>query len=64
MNQARDGFAREEAAGVDRAAAERNYKDDNHKPEMIFALTPFEALCGFRPAAESRAVFQHAGGGF
>ena len=26
---------------------------------MIFALTPFEALCGFRPAAESRAVFQH-----
>ncbi len=59
LEQAREGFAREEAAGVDRAATERNYKDDNHKPEMIFALTPFEALCGFRPAAESRAVFQH-----
>ena len=58
LEQARDGFAREEAAGVDRAAAERNYKDDNHKPEMIFALTPFEALCGFRPAVEARAVFQ------
>lgn len=57
LEQARAGFAREEAAGVDRAAAERNYKDDNHKPEMIFALTRFEALCGFRPAAESRAVF-------
>ncbi|XP_037089240.1 mannose-6-phosphate isomerase-like [Pollicipes pollicipes] len=25
------------------------YKDDNHKPEMALALTPFEALCGFRP---------------
>ncbi|MCU1561749.1 MAG: mannose-6-phosphate isomerase, class [Arthrobacter sp.] len=58
LEQAREGFAREEAAGVDRSAAERNYKDDNHKPEMIFALTPFEALCGFRPAAESRAVFE------
>ncbi|WP_346959500.1 mannose-6-phosphate isomerase, class I [uncultured Arthrobacter sp.] len=59
LEQARAGFAREEAAGVDRSAATRNYKDDNHKPEMIFALTPFEALCGFRPAAEPRAVFAH-----
>ncbi|CAH0266169.1 Mannose-6-phosphate isomerase [Arthrobacter sp. Bi26] len=59
LAQAREGFAREEAAGVDPAAPERNYKDAFHKPEMIFALTPFEALCGFRPAAESRAVFLH-----
>jgi mannose-6-phosphate isomerase len=59
LEQARAGFAREEAAGVDRAAGERNYKDDNHKPEMIFALTPFEALCGFRPAASSQALFAH-----
>ncbi len=59
LDQAREGFAREEAAGVDSAAPERNYKDAFHKPEMIFALTPFEALCGFRPAAESRAVFVH-----
>lgn len=59
LEQARAGFAREEAAGVDRSAAERNYKDDNHKPEMIFALTPFEALCGFRPAASTRALFGH-----
>lgn len=58
LEQAREGFAREEAAGIERSAAERNYKDDNHKPEMILALTPFEALCGFRPAAESLAVFQ------
>lgn len=59
LEQARAGFAREEAAGMDRGAGERNYKDDNHKPEMIFALTPFEALCGFRPAASSRALFEH-----
>ncbi|AXJ10367.1 mannose-6-phosphate isomerase, class I [Arthrobacter sp. PM3] len=57
--QAREGFAREEAAGVDHAAPDRNYKDAFHKPEMILALTPFEALCGFRPAAASRAVFEH-----
>ncbi|OFI37784.1 mannose-6-phosphate isomerase, class I [Arthrobacter sp. SW1] len=57
LEQAREGFARENAAGVAPAAADRNYRDDNHKPEMIFALTPFEALCGFRPAAESRALF-------
>lgn len=27
----------------------KNYRDPNHKPEMTIALTPFEALCGFRP---------------
>ncbi|CAI7674336.1 unnamed protein product [Penicillium manginii] len=30
----------------------RNYPDDNHKPEMTIAVTPFEGLCGFRPLAE------------
>jgi mannose-6-phosphate isomerase len=61
LEQARKGFAREEAAGIEHSAPGRSYKDDNHKPEMILALTPFEALCGFRPAAESRAVFLHLG---
>ena len=28
------------------------YPDDNHKPEMAIALTPFQALCGFRPKHE------------
>ncbi|KAI8578121.1 hypothetical protein K450DRAFT_249132 [Umbelopsis ramanniana AG] len=28
------------------------YKDPNHKPEMAIAITPFEALCGFRPLEE------------
>lgn len=29
-----------------------SYKDDNHKPEMAIALTPFKGFCGFRPLAE------------
>ncbi|MET1051315.1 MAG: mannose-6-phosphate isomerase, class I [Mycetocola sp.] len=54
--QARAGFDRENAAGVPLDAAFRNYKDPFHKPELIFALSPrFEALCGFRPVADSAA---------
>lgn len=30
----------------------KNYPDDNHKPEMAIAITPFEGLCGFRPLPE------------
>jgi mannose-6-phosphate isomerase len=30
----------------------KEYKDDNHKPEMTIAITPFEGLCGFRPLKE------------
>jgi mannose-6-phosphate isomerase len=56
--QAQAGFAAEEAAGVPRDAAERRYKDTNHKPEMIFALTDFEALSGFRPCAEAADLFR------
>ena len=32
------------------------YKDPNHKPEMVIALTPFECMCGFRTIAE---IHQH-----
>lgn len=60
QEQARAGFAAEEAAGLDRGAADRNYKDANHKPEMIFALTPFEALCGFREPDEAAQIFRTA----
>ncbi|CAH0151087.1 Mannose-6-phosphate isomerase [Arthrobacter sp. Bi83] len=62
LAQARAGFARENADGVPAGAANRNYRDDNHKPEMIFALTPFDALCGFREPAKSRDVFLHLAG--
>jgi len=55
--QAAAGFARENAAGVPLDAPTRNYKDDRHKPELIYALSePFRALSGFRTTAETRAV--------
>ena len=60
--QAQAGFAAEDDAGVPRDAPNRNYRDDNHKPELICALTPFEALCGFRPVARHAATARRAGG--
>ncbi|MEV7420504.1 mannose-6-phosphate isomerase, class I [Streptomyces sp. NPDC089919] len=53
LEQARAGFADEERRGVPIDAPHRNYKDPNHKPELICALTPFEGLCGFRTPQES-----------
>ncbi|MDQ0924360.1 mannose-6-phosphate isomerase [Pseudarthrobacter sp. W1I19] len=64
LDQARAGFARENAQGLAPDAPNRNYRDDNHKPEMIFALTPFEALCGFRPVAQTREILQHVAAAF
>ncbi|MFD0776904.1 mannose-6-phosphate isomerase, class I, partial [Streptomonospora algeriensis] len=46
--RARAGFAAEEAAGIPVTAPHRNYRDPFHKPELVLALEPFEALCGFR----------------
>ena len=46
--QAREGYQRENSLGIPLDAPQRNYRDDNHKPECICALTPFWALCGFR----------------
>ena len=60
--QARAGFAAEEAAGIPRDALDRNYRDDWPKPEIACALTPFRALAGFRPVAESVAVLRAIAG--
>ena len=46
--QARAGFADEQRRGVPLDSPERSYVDPNHKPELVCALTPFDALCGFR----------------
>lgn len=51
LAQAQEGFARENAAGIAVDAPERNYRDDNHKPELLCAITPFDTLCGFREPA-------------
>lgn len=51
--QAQAGFARENALGIPLDAANRNYRDENHKPELIYALSDdFRALCGFRSVPE------------
>jgi mannose-6-phosphate isomerase len=59
--QAARGFAREERAGVALDDPARTYKDDNHKPELLCALTPFEALSGFRPNEEAAELFESLG---
>ncbi|MPQ99801.1 mannose-6-phosphate isomerase, class I [Modestobacter sp. I12A-02628] len=51
--QAEAGFAAEEAAGIARDDPTRTFKDRFHKPEILCAITPVEALCGFRPVEES-----------
>jgi mannose-6-phosphate isomerase len=50
--QAREGFARENRARIPFKASHRNYRDDNHKPELLCALRPFWALKGFRDMDE------------
>ncbi|WP_433136180.1 mannose-6-phosphate isomerase, class I [Actinomadura nitritigenes] len=46
--QAHRGFAREEALGIPIDSPTRNYRDDWPKPELVYAVTAFEVLCGFR----------------
>ena len=54
--QAQAGFQQEELRGVPVGDSRRNYRDPNHKPELICALTPFVALAGFRTPAEAAAL--------
>ena len=48
IEQAIEGFEREQAAGIPIDAPNRNYKDRNHKPEMLVALSDFWLLHGFK----------------
>ncbi|APZ35019.1 mannose-6-phosphate isomerase, class I [Microbacterium aurum] len=62
--QARESFAREEDAGVPRDAADRLYRDANHKPEIIVALSDeFRALVGIRPLDDTRRLVAALGEG-
>jgi len=56
------GFAKENAAGIALSAADRNYKDANHKPELVYALTPFLAINGFRELHEIVSLLQPVAG--
>lgn len=55
-DRAREGFAAEDARGIAVDAADRNYRDVNHKPEILVALTEFHALVGFRPVDRTIAL--------
>jgi len=62
--QAEAGFAREEAAGLARDASDRTYRDDNHKPELIVALSDeFRAVAGLRDLDASRRLVAGLGEG-
>lgn len=63
LERARRGFADEEAAGVPFDAPHRLFRDPNHKPELICALTPFAALCGFRAPDRSLELLEAADAG-
>lgn len=62
--QAVEGFAREERSGLPRDAGDRLYRDDNHKPEIIVALSDrFEALVGVRPVDATLRLLATLGNG-
>lgn len=60
---AAESFAAENAAGLALDSAQRNYRDDNHKPEMLVALTQFTAVCGFRTPRRAAAILEGLGTG-
>lgn len=51
--QAIEGFEKEEQLGLEITSTRRNYRDRRHKPELIYALTSFDALSGFRPITQT-----------
>src|SRR5262249_26246603 len=61
QSQAQAGFLAENERGVDLSDPARNYVDDWPKPEAIVALTPFEALAGFRTPAEAAQLLDALG---
>jgi mannose-6-phosphate isomerase len=56
--QAVEGYLREERLGIPVSAPNRNYRDTSHKPELLVALQPFEALAGFRQASRTTELLR------
>jgi mannose-6-phosphate isomerase len=56
--QARAGFESENAAGIAVGSGTRNYQDASHKPELIYAVTRFEGMAGFRDPARSAEILR------
>ncbi|MEU8715485.1 mannose-6-phosphate isomerase, class I [Streptomyces sp. NPDC048663] len=61
LEQAREGYEDEERRGIPVDAPDRNYKDANHKPELICALTEFDGLCGFRTPEGAAGLLEALG---
>ena len=57
LEQAREGYARENLLGIPLDSPDRNYKDTNHKAEILCALGPFQGLFGFRTPEEILSLF-------
>lgn len=60
LSDAKLGFEKENQQGIELGAFNRNYKDANHKPELVYALTFYRAMNGFRPIAEMMSIFEQA----
>ena len=56
--QAVEGYLREERLGIPVNSPVRNYRDTSHKPELLVALQPFEALAGFRQASRTKELLR------
>ena len=56
LEQAVEGFRLENEAGLALDDPARSYKDDNHKPEMVLALSRYEAVAGFRAPRRAAEV--------
>lgn len=61
LDRAAAGFAEEQDRGVALDDPRRNYRDPHHKPELICALTTFDALCGLRPQAQIETLLAELG---
>lgn len=59
--QAKKGFDRENRRHIPIDSPIRNYRDENHKPECLCAVSPFWTLCGFRKISEMIDLFEKSG---
>lgn len=56
------GFEEEDLAGIDLNAFERIFHDQTHKPEMVYAISEFDALIGFAVRRQARERLDNLGG--
>lgn len=61
QERAEESFAAENAAGLPLESSRRSYRDPKHKPELLVALEPFTALCGFRAPRRATEILEGLG---